>query len=83
MTWIRTIQEPEATGELKAVYDEILQRTGAERVLDSRKAMSLRPGLLRAADQLALQNSKGETTLGRFREELIALVVSARLECTL
>lgn len=83
MAWIRMVHEGEATGELKEIYAEMVGRTGAQTVLDSRKAMSLHPGVLRAADALARQVSKGASGLSTFREELIALIVSERLNCEL
>jgi len=77
------ISEADATGELQEIYDDMRSRTGASTVLDSRKAMSLHPGLLRASDALARQVGKGASGLSSLREELIALVVSERLNCEL
>lgn len=83
MVWIRMVQESEATSETQQVYSEIMERTGSATILDSRKAMSLHPKLLRAVDGLAVQASRGQSGISHFREELIALFVSERVHCEL
>ncbi len=83
MAWIRFAQEDEATGETRQVYSDIMQRLGTTTLVTSRKVMGLRPNILRAADELSQQVSKGRSGLSGFREELIALLVSERLHCEL
>ncbi len=79
MTWIRTIPEDEATGELKALYDRLAARMG--RVGNIVKACSIRPDVL--VEQQAFTGSVtfGGSPLGRRKEELIATMISGLLKC--
>jgi hypothetical protein len=49
---IQVIEEREATGTLKAYYEEMMQRRG--RVPNIRKALSLKPEAMRAAELLGI-----------------------------
>ncbi len=80
MAWIKTIAPGEATGRLKEVYDDILRTMPF--VPKMRQLASLRPEAVEALELLAKRAHFGGTSLGREREERIALVVAALLKCT-
>lgn len=76
---IQVIEEHEATGTLKGYYEEMLQRRG--RIPNIRKALSLKPEAMRAAELLGNAVTRGASKLGRAMEEQIATVVSAVNRC--
>ncbi len=78
MAWIRTINEKEATGEVKAIYDASLKLYGF--VPNIRKALSLNPTALRAYTQLSGAVYHGGI-LAPEEREMIATVVSAANRC--
>ena len=47
MAWIKVVEPPEATGELKQEYDAATERAG--KVFNILKVQSLNPGALRAS----------------------------------
>jgi uncharacterized peroxidase-related enzyme len=76
---IRLIDEGEAEGPLKEEYDAAVERAG--RVFNILKAMSLRPGVLRASMALYREIMFGESGLSRKERELLATVASAAQNC--
>lgn len=76
---IRTIDEHEASGTLKELYEEMLQRRG--QIPNIRRALSLRPEVIRGLEAFTSTITRGGSSLGRVREELIATVVSALNQC--
>lgn len=80
MAWIRTVEESEATGAVAEVYRREKQRIGY--VSNLWKAFGLHPAFLEAWDQVAKSAFFGGTSLGRRREEMIAVVVSSKLRCS-
>lgn len=76
---IQVIEEHEATGTLKAYYEEMMQRRG--RIPNIRQALSLKPEAMRAAELLGSAVTRGTSKLGRAMEEQIATVVSAVNRC--
>ena len=79
MTYIRLIDEDEAEGALKDEYDAAVERAG--KVFNILKAMSLRPGVLRASMELYTEIMFGESGLSRQERELLATVASAEQSC--
>ena len=79
MPHIRLIEEGEATGTLREDYDAALERAG--KVFNIVKAMSLRPGVLRASMALYREIMFGESGLSRRERELLATVASAEQSC--
>ena len=79
MPYIRLIDEDEAEGALKDEYDAAVERAG--RVFNILKAMSLRPGVLRASMELYKEIMFGESGLSRQERELLATVASAEQSC--
>jgi uncharacterized peroxidase-related enzyme len=76
---IRLIDESEADGPLKDEYDAAVERAG--KVFNILKAMSLRPGVLRASMALYREIMFGESGLSRRERELLATVASAAQNC--
>ena len=79
MPHIRLIDVDEATGELREEYDAAIGRAG--KVFNIVKAMSLRPGALRAAMDLYKDVMYGPSELSRADRELLAVVVSCENTC--
>jgi len=76
---IGLIDESEADGALKEEYDAAIERAG--KVFNILKAMSLRPGVLRASMELYREIMFGESGLSRRERELLATVTSAEQSC--
>ena len=79
MAYIRLIDESEADGLLAEEYDAAVERAG--KVFNILKAMSLRPGVLRASMELYNEIMFGESGLSRRERELLATVTSAEQSC--
>ena len=77
--YIRLVDEHEAEGALKEDYDAAVERAG--KVFNIVKAMSLRPGVLRASMALYREIMFGESGLSRQERELLATVASAEQSC--
>jgi len=77
--YIRLIDEGAAEGALKEEYDAAVERAG--KVFNILKAMSLRPGVLRASMDLYKEIMFGESGLSRRERELLATVTSAEQSC--
>ena len=83
MVWIRTVPENEATGIVKEVYDHCHGRVGvSDQVPEVVKVFSISPRILEAVENLRTAIKDGASGLGRDREEMIAVVVSAINRCT-
>ena len=78
MTWIKTVSEEEATGELKDIYE--MSRKLYNFVPNIRRALSLNPTALRAYTQLS-GAVYGGGVLAPEEREMIATVVSAANRC--
>ena len=79
MAHLRLIDEGEAEGLLAEEYDAAVERAG--KVFNILKAMSLRPGVLRASMELYEEIMFGESGLSRRERELLATVTSAEQSC--
>jgi len=77
--YIKLIDEDEADGLLKEEYDAAVERAG--KVFNILKAMSLRPGVLKASIELYREIMFGESGLSRRERELLATVTSAEQSC--
>jgi uncharacterized peroxidase-related enzyme len=80
MPWIRTIPPGEATGLLKEIYDEAIERAG--KVFNVVSIQSLRPEVLQAGLEVykALMLSD-RSPLTRAQREMIAVAVSRVNNC--
>jgi len=76
---LRLTEIDEATGPLKDEYDAAVGRAG--KVFNIVKAMSLRPGVLRASMALYREIMFGPSGLSRQERELLAVVVSEANSC--
>ncbi len=82
MAWIKIVQEDEATGLVKEIYDRhLVHFERRDRVGEIVKVFSLRPELLRERVRFGNTMTFGGSGLGRFREELIAVSISAAVGC--
>jgi alkylhydroperoxidase family enzyme len=79
MPYIRLIEKAEADGLLAEEYEAAVERAG--KVFNILKAMSLRPGVLRASIALYREIMFGESGLSRQERELLATVASAEQSC--
>jgi len=79
MAYVRLIDEGDAEWLLAEQYDAAVERAG--KVFNIVKAMSLRPGVLRASMALYREIMFGESGLSRKERELLATVASAEQSC--
>ncbi len=77
--WIRTVDEEEARGELKARYEEVQRRRG--RVSNVMKIHSLDPEAMGLHLDLYVHLMFGKSTLSRPQREMIAVAVSEANGC--
>ncbi|MBI3089780.1 MAG: hypothetical protein HYY96_03860 [Candidatus Tectomicrobia bacterium] len=75
MAYIRVIDEHEASGELDLVYQKYRDQYGV--VPEIRKVLSLKPGFVTLYDAWVHSITFGGSRLGRYREELIAVLGSS------
>lgn len=79
MAWIRIIQEDEATGKLKELYDKYAEPSGeVDNIL---KIHSLNVKSLRTHYDLYAHLMRGRSDLSRVQREMIAVVTSAINRC--
>ena len=78
--WIRWIEDAAATGPLRRLYREAIERAG--RIFHIVRIMSLRPSTLRTSMGLyqSVMHTRSER-LGRAEREMIAVVVSRTNGC--
>ncbi|MEE9256342.1 MAG: hypothetical protein V3V56_04155 [bacterium] len=79
MAWIKTVEEPEAEGDVKEHYESYTARVGF--VPGIHKIYSIKPALLKAYLAFSRSVTFGATGLGRRREEMLAVTISALLKC--
>ena len=81
MALIKMVPEPEATGKVKEVYDDIKSRIGIDFVPNLYKVMASKPDYLEAnwnkVKAVMIESGK----LDRLTKEIIAVAVSAVLGC--
>jgi uncharacterized peroxidase-related enzyme len=76
---IHVIQPDEATGELKSIYDNLLQSRG--QIAEVHKIQSLRPKSIVRHMELYMEIMFSKSDLSRAQREMIAVVVSAENKC--
>lgn len=79
MAYIETINPQQAEGELKSIYDQVIESRG--RVAEVLKLHSLNPASLTAHLDLYMVFMFGKSPLKRKVRELIAVVVSCANQC--
>ncbi len=78
MAWVKMVSEEEATGLTKEIYGR--SRQGAHQA-EIVKVFSLRPELMDSRVRFQEKITFGGSGLGRYREELIAVSISALCQC--
>jgi hypothetical protein len=81
MAYIKTIDESEATGKIKEVYDKRTNHHSGK-VSNIAKLFSLRPDLLEAQHRFSRSVQFGGSSLGTRREETVSVLVGALLKCS-
>lgn len=79
MAWIKVIDEKEATGNLREIYDEIKSSRG--KIANILKIHSLNPQSMKDHMNLYLTIMFGPSGLSREEREMIAVVVSSINRC--
>lgn len=79
MSWIREVEEREATGEIAALYEELREKRG--KVSNILKAHSLRPAALQHHLDLYMGIMFGPGGISRRQRELLAVAVSQANRC--
>jgi uncharacterized peroxidase-related enzyme len=79
MARIQVIEPEEATGELKAIYDELTGSRG--KLAEVHKIQSLNPQSIRDHMNLYMTTMFARSPLSRAEREMMAVVVSARNRC--
>ena len=80
MSWIKTIPEAEATGELAEAYASIRRQNGS--VSNISEAASINPRVMLALAELRSALRGPHCALGKLRQEMIAVLTSALHRCT-
>ena len=75
MAWINEIEEQDADGELRTVYDELLKSRG--KLANILQVQSLNPGALKTHVDLYMHLMFARSGLSRKEREAIAVVVSS------
>jgi len=79
MSRIKVIQEEEAQGRLKEIYEQLTQSRG--KLAEVHKIQSLRPESIVKHMELYMEIMFSKSELSRARREMIAVVVSAANAC--
>ena len=79
IAWVKTVEESEAAGEVAALYKEARRRLG--RVPPMIKALSLRPKVAAAKENLRQSLIGDASSLGARRADMISVVVSGLNRC--
>ena len=79
MAWIHVIGPDEATGKLKAHFDESIKRSG--KVWNIVSIMSQNPSVMTASMEFYKAVMFGPSELSRSQREMLATVVSANNHC--
>ncbi len=81
MAWIKTIDERDATGELRDVYERIMGQRGMKRIGNVLKLHSLNPRALWLGAEFMWWLMRGESRISVVQREMIATVTSAANHC--
>ena len=81
MTSVMMIAEEDATGSVKAIYEDIRQTLGIDFVPNMYKAMAPKPDYLEANWNKVKAVMKGPGKLDQLTREIIAVSVSAVMGC--
>ena len=79
MSRIHVIQPEEATGQLKEIYNELIEKRG--KIAEVHKIQSLRPKSIVKHMDLYLEIMFSKSELSRAEREMMAVIVSVNNEC--
>ena len=79
MAYIKVIEHEEAEGELKKIYDHLVETRG--KLAEVHKIQSLNPESITNHMDLYMTIMFGKSPLRRYQREMIAVVVSAANKC--
>ncbi|HBR56702.1 MAG TPA: peroxidase [Blastocatellia bacterium] len=79
MAFIRVINEHEAEGRLKEIYDDLVEKRG--KIAEVHKIQSLNPETIVNHMDLYMSIMFGQSPLKRVQREMIAVIVSAANRC--
>jgi hypothetical protein len=80
MLWLKSVDDEQAEGYVKEVFDQYKSKTGA--VPKLHRVLAIRPDVLRGRETLRNATTGGMTTLGRRREELLNFFGATAGGCT-
>lgn len=78
MPWIEWVDERDASGRLRELYESVQSRHGVDHIL---KIHSLNPESLHHHHELYAHLMRGRSNLSRAEREMIAVVVSRANDC--
>ncbi|MGH7771700.1 MAG: peroxidase [Candidatus Binatia bacterium] len=81
MAYIKIIDESEATGQLKEIYEKRKSHHSGK-VSNIAKLFSLRPDLLEAQHKFSRAIQFGGSSLGVKREEMLSVLIGSLLKCS-
>ena len=81
MAYIRIVDESEATGLLREIYEKRKDHHSG-RVSNIARLFSLRPDLLEAQHHFSRAIQFGGSSLGVRREEMVSVLVGSLLKCS-
>ncbi|MBI4458837.1 MAG: hypothetical protein HY648_02110 [Acidobacteria bacterium] len=81
MGYLPVVDEDQATGKLKEVYDAIKKRRPLKRVSPILQAFSMKPELVEQVVKISDLATFAGTTLGRRWEEMLSTAVSTWNRC--
>ncbi|MEL7002850.1 MAG: peroxidase-related enzyme [Bacteroidota bacterium] len=79
MAYIEVIEHPKAEGQLKEIYDGLVQSRG--KLAEVHKIQSLNPESITNHMDLYMTIMFGKSPLKRYQREMIAVIVSSSNEC--
>lgn len=79
MSYIKVIQHEESEGELKEIYDDLVQKRG--KLAEVHKIQSLNPKSIVNHMDLYMTIMFGKSPLKRYQREMIAVIVSTSNAC--
>jgi uncharacterized peroxidase-related enzyme len=80
MTFIKVIQHEESKGELKSIYDNLVETRG--KLAEVHKIQSLNPKSIVNHMELYMTIMFGKSPLKRYQREMIAVIVSVTNNCS-
>jgi len=80
MLWLKSVNDEQAQGYAKEVFDQYRSRNGS--VPNLHRVLAIRPDVLRGRETLRNATTGGVTTLGRRREELLNFFGATAGGCT-